>query len=173
MAKMTITEALGEIRTIQKRLLKKAEFIQEHLARASSMVDPLVGAGGSEKAVREARQAFGDLQERLILLRAAVQKSNLEAKVTVDNETRTVSEWFIIKRDVLSQRGQLLSQMSSRLSQGRAELAKHTQDSERDVQFISHVDEKDLAQLVEHHQKICGDVDTQLSLSASTVTISV
>ena len=48
---MTITEALAEIKTIQKRIDKKREFILHHTYRQHTLRDLLEKDGGSPKVV--------------------------------------------------------------------------------------------------------------------------
>ena len=48
---ITITEALAEIPTIEKRITKKQEFITNYLFRVSSTRDPHEKDGGSAELI--------------------------------------------------------------------------------------------------------------------------
>ncbi len=58
MAKLTITEALAEIPTIEKRIEKKREFILNYLYRQSSVRDPHEKDGGSTVLIVREAGAF-------------------------------------------------------------------------------------------------------------------
>src|SRR6266850_8251735 len=100
MGKMTITEALQEIKTIGKRLEKKRLAVSDKLARDTRIKDPLEKDGGSEKFVREERQAIGDLEKRIVAIRTAIQRSNLITMVPIDGNQGTVAEWLTWRREV-------------------------------------------------------------------------
>ena len=62
MSKLTITEALAEIKTIEKRIDKKRQSLQPYIARMDGVKDPLEKSGGSAAFIKAERQAIGDLQ---------------------------------------------------------------------------------------------------------------
>jgi hypothetical protein len=49
MAKTSITEALAEINTIEKRIAKKQRFVHEHLLRQEQLKDPLEKSQGNRR----------------------------------------------------------------------------------------------------------------------------
>ena len=57
MAKLTITEALAEIKTIGKRLEKKREHVKGFLFRQDVFKDPFYSEGGSFSMIERERQA--------------------------------------------------------------------------------------------------------------------
>jgi hypothetical protein len=75
--KLTITEALAEIKTINARLQKKRESIGTNLMRDSRIKDPMESEGGSEEFIRKETQAIDDLQKRIVSIRTAIQQQNL------------------------------------------------------------------------------------------------
>lgn len=58
MAQTTITEALAEIPTIEKRIEKKSEFILNYLYRQSAVRDPHEKDGGSSTLIHRELQAI-------------------------------------------------------------------------------------------------------------------
>ena len=52
---LTITEALAEIKTLEKRIQKKQEFVGSFLYRQEQFKDPLAAQGGSPAALPRIR----------------------------------------------------------------------------------------------------------------------
>src|SRR6478736_7406191 len=96
----TITEALAEIKTIEKRLQAKRDFVKTYMLRVDSLKDPLEKDGGSEKAVSEAQQAINDLQERICELRQGIQKANEDNTIKIEKSERTIADWLVWRREV-------------------------------------------------------------------------
>src|SRR6266851_1458935 len=95
---MTITEALAEIKTIGKRLEKKKQAVLANIGRDSRLKDPLED---SVKYVAQERQAIEDLEKRIVAIRTAIQKKNLETPCTVGENTFMVQEWLNLRKEVL------------------------------------------------------------------------
>src|SRR6266436_4028054 len=100
MAKLTITEALAEIKTIAARAQKKRDGVAKYIVRDSRIRDPFQAEGGSEKWIQQERQVLSDLATRHISIRTAIQQANLSSKMTVQDMTLTVSEWLTWRREV-------------------------------------------------------------------------
>src|SRR5579863_1653454 len=66
MRQLTITEALAEIKTINKRLESKRESVRNYIARDVRVRDPLEKEGGSAEFIKRERQAIIDLEERIV-----------------------------------------------------------------------------------------------------------
>jgi len=100
MSEITITEALAEIPTIEKRIEKKEEFILNYLYRQSSVRDPHEKDGGSNVLITREKQAIADLQLRLIKIRSAIQKANSENSITIGAQTKTITDWLTWRREI-------------------------------------------------------------------------
>lgn len=175
---MTITEALAELKTVGKRLEKKKEAVEAYLMRDARLKDPLEKEGGAVEFIKRERQAVSDLQERTIALRTAIQRVNLTATLTVEGHTRTVAEWLTWRREVAQWHGIFLQHMASgikgirdkALRDGRVVVqAGVAQDND----IIVHLDEKELHEKLELHEKILGDLDGKLSLMNATTQVAV
>lgn len=77
--KLTITEALAEVKTIKARVTKKQEGIMRYFARDARLKDPLLAEGGSSIWIERERQAIKDLLARMVTIRTAIQRKNCEA----------------------------------------------------------------------------------------------
>lgn len=178
---MTITEALAEIKTIGKRLEKKKSFVQGYLWRQEGLKDPLVKEYvDSISAIKAERQAINDLQKRIIQIRTAIQKANETTTLIIGDQTQTMAEWLIWKREVAPAYQQFLIAIANKLHSMRSEvqrkglsvvtsgdLAKTPQD------IIVNIDEQALAQEIEKLEEVLGNLDGQLSLKNATVMVEV
>jgi hypothetical protein len=173
---MTITEALAEIKTINKRLMKKRDFVLSHTIRDDKLKDPLEKDGGSQKVLDAERQSISDLEARVVRLRSAINKSNQETKLTIGSATRTVSDWLIWRREVMPAYQKFLVQMNAKIQSGREALAysRHRAGDDEDVSdLVVNIDEKALGTEAEELEGILGNLDGQLSLLNATVSIEI
>lgn len=177
---ITITEALAEIKTIGKRLNKKRESIYSFLARQEGVRDPLEKEGGSPQFIQQERQGITDLEDRIIALRRGIQHANDETQVTINGDTRTISEWLTFRRDVAPGRRAWLDQVRGRLSnmrdsakkQGVAMISATAISSDvKPTDFVINLDEVAIARELEQLEDTLGQLDGQLSLKNATVMI--
>ena len=190
---MTITEALAEIKTINKRLLTKREFVTSYLLRHEEIRDPLDKDGGSATMIQRERQAIGDLEQRVIDIRAAIARSNEATKITIAGKTRTVTEWLAWRKEVAPGVTAFLSDLRNRIRQVREAQARgqvprtdprlaalavqataiSREKGEKPPEIVVNLDERELAKDSETHEEILGQLDGQLSLKNATTEIRV
>jgi len=184
-AKMTITEALAEVKTIGKRLEKKEQAVLANVARDGRMLDPLGRDGGSEKFVAQERQAIRDLEDRLIRIRTQIQTVNLNTPLTIGKRRMSVAEWLTFRREVAEGQQGFYSGLSLAI---RAIRTKYEQPSfsvrasataiaqtgeNKPIEVAVHLDEKGLIGEAEELETLLGTLDGQLSLLNATTTIEV
>jgi hypothetical protein len=175
---MTITEALAELKTIDKRLESKRSSVQQYLYRQGSLTDPLGPDGGSRKFVTEEQQAISDLEERKVAIRRAIAKANEDTEVTVVGKTRSIAGWLTWKKEVAPGRKQYLHALMHKLRTVRQEIqSKGLQMTTTDAPGINEVtvnlSEKALTKEAEQLEEMIGCLDGQLSLKNATVTVVV
>lgn len=186
---MTITEALAEIKTINARITKKRNEYPKYIVRDARIRDPLERDGGSEKYVREERQAIADLEERLIRIRLVIQNANHMSELTVEGVTRTVAEWLTWRREVAPNLKTNLASMLAIMQNARTQLsnailttqsakAKSAAASGQPVlsmdpppELAYAVNEKTVAEESEKLETILGTLDGRLSLFNATTSI--
>lgn len=187
MSKLTITEALQEIKTIGKRLEKKRASVGQYLARDVRSRDPLEKDGGSAKFITEERQAIGDLEGRVIGIRTAIQRSNLSASLTVGSQARTVAEWLTWRREISAAQVNFLRTMVAGLANIRAQITQkggkmiaasaiavnEAFDPAGPPEVLVNVDERQLIADQEEMETMLGDLDGKLSLFNATTTIEI
>lgn len=176
---ITITEALAEIKTIQKRLEKKRAFIDGFLFRQDGIKDPLEKDGGSFQVVARERQAIADLEARIVAIRRGIQSANETTPVIINGVTRSVAEWLVWRRDVAPGAKQFLEHMRTKLGglrnqaqkSGSAVVAAGSQ-AEKATDYIVNINEQELAAEIERLEDTLGQLDGQLSLKNATVPIA-
>jgi hypothetical protein len=176
---MTITEALAEIKTVQKRINKKQEFIQAYLLRQEQFKDPLEGDGGCRVVVGKERQAIADLEQRIVDLRLAINAANEETVLSVNGVEKSIAEWIVWRREVAPGAQNFLRKLNATIQSARQEAMRRgvtvVQDEgaagSEDV--IVNVDESTLATEIEGMEEVLGILDGQLSLKNATTAISV
>lgn len=179
MAQITITEALAEYKTIEKRITKKEEFVLQYLLRQKRFEDPLVNEGGVVPALKRETQAINDLRERLILIRQKINEANTSNSVTIKDITRTIAEWIVWKEKVAPSVTKFLGSIRNTIDQHRKQaLTKgiRTVTPEEAAQpddLIVHIDQLKLAKDQELLEEILGILDGQLSLKNATITITL
>ena len=177
MSKLTITEALAELKTIGKRLDKKRDFVVQYLMRPEQVRDPLEKEGGTSRAIGEERQGIRDLQNRIIALRRAIQLANEANTISIAGDTRSIADWLVWRREVAPWHQQMLALLRSKidsvrnetLRRGAAIAAPGTDTKAGDV--IVNISEQELAREIERLEETLGTLDGQLSLKNATVLI--
>lgn len=176
MAQTTITEALAELKVIDKRILTKQEFIAQHVLRNEAMRDPLEKDGGSVSAITSALQSIHDLNEQKIKIRRAIQDVNGRTTITVSGTTRPIADWLVWRRDVSGQALQFLRGVSQGIEQQRKQaLARGFKLSDPDAagtgDIVVNMNEQHLSDQIEEMEAVLGTLDGQLSLKNATVMI--
>jgi hypothetical protein len=179
MAQITITEALAELKTIDKRIAKKREFVLTYLLRQEMFKDPLEKDGGSVSAIKRETQSINDLEERKIVIRRAVQQANERNTVAVGRQTRSIADWLVWRREVAPVQQQFLANIRARIEQARTEAARKgaglsgSAETAKPNDVIVNVNEQELAREIEGLEDVLGTLDGQLSLKNATLMIDV
>lgn len=175
---ITITEALAETKTIAARIAKRQQTVTQYLARDARMRDPLEAEGGSMEFIRRERQGITDLETRLVSIRTAIQRKNLETPLTVRGVTRTVAEWLNWRRELSDNRRKFLGSINSLIQGARQNAARQGAAVVTDVNakpgdIIVAVSEGELAAEIEEFEAVLGELDGKLSLMNATTMIEV
>lgn len=177
--KITVTEALQEVKTIDARIQKKKEFIFNFLFRQNNQRDPHEKDGGSATLIARERQSISDLLERKITIRNAINVVNSENIIVIKEQTRTIAEWLIWKRDVAPILRSVLNETAERLQSMRQEVSRKglavTQNapSEVTLDVVVNINEAELARQIENLEETLSTLDGQFSLKNATIQIEV
>lgn len=174
---MTITEALAEIKTVDKRIDSKRKFIETYLYRLDSLRDPHEKDGGSTELIKNEFQAIKDLEDRVVALRNAIQTANETNKITIEGDERSIADWLVWRREVSSKRGQFLNRLRLNLAAARDAVKSGRvsygagQQPTSPADLIVNINEQELNREHEKLQNILGQLDGQLSLKNATVMV--
>lgn len=177
----TITEALAEIKTIGKRLAKKRDAVGSYLVRDCRLRDPQASSGGSRSFIEGELQSIRDLEARLIRIRSAIQRSNLDTQLTIEDCSMSVADWLTYRREVATGRGAFLAKIVQTVEGARDRLAKESrrlvereyEAEEGKADVIVNVDEAELLRKIEQHETVLGILDGKLSLLNATTMIEI
>jgi hypothetical protein len=183
--KITITEALAEIKTINKRLINKRETVLAYLTQPDSARDPLEGSGGSKKFIEEERQAIDDLVQRIVTIRGKIARSNDETIISINGKARSLTEWLAWKRDTSALSSDFLDKMRNTIqsarnlaqTRGMGRSTMHVQATiggdQKPGGITVYLDEASLNQELEEFTETLAIFDGQLSLKNATTTIEL
>lgn len=169
MSKLTITEALAEIKTVTKRIENKRQFVNSSFAMDSRLRDPYEESGGVKKKLREELQAIGDLEQRLVDLRMAIARANSTTQLTIGKRSRTVSEWLIWRREVAP----ATTRFYKGLQAGIANAVKHKFDPNENASVVVVADQAHITETIEDIDAILGELDGKLSLLNATTFVEL
>jgi hypothetical protein len=174
---MTITEALAELKVIDKRIQKKREFVGAYMLRLEQLRDPLEKDGGSVSAIQREMQAIGDLEENKVAIRRAIQVANEATTITVGRATRSIADWLVWRRDVAPGQRDFLTALRTNVERNRQEAVKRGQtavaagEQAKPNDVVINVNEQQLATRAEELEAALETLDGQLSLKNATVTV--
>lgn len=177
---MTITEALAELKTIQKRIDKKREYVGSFLVRQDGIKDPLEKDGGSATVIARERQAISDLEKRHVAIRTAIQKTNQVTPITVADVTKTIAEWLTWRKEVATGAQQFNASLRKTIQTARSQANQKGwqtrsagEVAQAPTDFVVMVNEAELAADAELYDTILGTLDGQLSLKNATVMVEI
>ena len=177
MTKITITEALAEGTTIEKRIAKKRQFVRDYLYRQEQLRDPL--EDGSVDAIAKELQSIGDLEERRIRVRNVIAESNAGTTVSVNGSARSVADWLVWRREVAPQQQTFFNQLRSDIqgvrqeAQSRGFLVVAAEGAAKPGDVIVNLDERELATKSESLEETLGVLDGKLSLTNATTFVEL
>jgi hypothetical protein len=181
MSKMTITEALAELKTINKRLQTKRQNTMNYVARDIRAKDPLEREGGSVAFLIRERQGIADLEKRIVAIRTAIQHSNLETRASIGGHDMSVAEWLTWRREVSTSSREYLSLLIANIKglrdkmqkEGRMLVSAQAEASGGPADVVVHLNEKELLEELEVFDVVLGELDGRLSLLNATTTIEL
>lgn len=174
---MTITEALAELRMIDKRIEKKREFVGSYLLRPDRLKDPLEKDGGSQAVIASELQSVADLEEEKVRIRRAIQQANEATVVAIGKHERSIADWLVWRRDVAPGAQNFLRQVTRAIDAQRQKALQSgarltTQDEANGPNdIVVNVNERDLSAKIEDLDASLETLDGQLSLKNATTTI--
>lgn len=176
MKQTTITEALAELKVIDKRIATKRGAITQYVVRQEMVKDPLEKDGGSVTYIERERQSIRDLEDQKVAIRRAIRAANVATEVTVIGVTRSISDWLVWRRDVSPNALGFIKSISDNLNRLRQDQLKKgvkvtTPDQATSEDLLVNINEQKLAEEIEQHEATLGTLDGLLSLKNATITV--
>ncbi len=175
----TITEALADIKVLNKRILKKQEFVNSHLLTGDHIKDPYADKGGVKKIVEEELQSIGDIRIRIVTLRAAINQANMNTGITINGETKSMYSWLTWRREIMETETVFVAKSAAKiqaeLSQynNRPQVWKDDDEKQHLVHLEPTVDPKLFQDASEKLDVIAGSLDGQLSMKNATTFVHI
>jgi hypothetical protein len=179
-ATTTVTEALAELKVIDKRIATKRTFITSHLSRPEQLKDPLAKDGGSAVVLERELQSIRDLCEQRVAIRRAIQAANARTEISVGGKTRTIADWLEWRRRIADGERDFLRQLVQTVERARQEAtrkggalvsANASMGDSKPSDIVVNMSEVALSNEYESLQAVLETLDGQLSLKNATVTI--
>lgn len=177
---ITITEALAELKTIQKRVEKKQQFVLTYLTRQEGLKDPFEKNGGSVELLRRELQSIDDLRTRHLRIRTAIQHKNHAVTLAISNTTFTIAEWLTWRKELAPSEQSFVSALQRQLAQVRVEAQRKGAvvvgdggNASKPSDVLVNIDEQTLAKRDEDVTETLGVLDGKLSLLNATTQIEL
>ncbi len=181
--RMTITEGLAEIKTLNARIDKTGRDLLPFVCRPSTLRDPLEKEGGSVEFVRRQRQSVTDMMTRIADIRMAIEETNLETELTIDKQTRPVKWWLTYRHEIHQKHADLLNRIMVTTADNRRQLMNTQRQraiatptnaaASEPTEITANYNETELIAESDGVQKLIGTLDGQLSLINATTFIEV
>lgn len=166
---ITITEALAEIKLINRKIAGKWERLEQIAVLPSDKKDPLASEGGSSAVIKQEMQSIHDLYERLVAIRTNVQKANQSNNLAIFGVSMSVAAWLNWRKEVLPNQAKGVTKIIRVVESYRNQ--RRTSATQPEV--VVNVDEVALNKQAEWLMQVEGDLDGKLSLFNATCTIEL
>lgn len=137
---MLIQQGLSELKLIRKRMNKIQEELAEYSAWSSKKKHPwgIKGANQeysvkqAEKEVQSKIQSYHDLAKRFFQIKSAIDRTNLETKITVAGKTFTLHEALLYKNHLIEMNQDLVDACNSAIRKAEVDVDRYNSKKERD-----------------------------------------
>ncbi|TCS96808.1 hypothetical protein [Hazenella coriacea] len=180
---MLIQQGLSELKLIKKRMAKIKEELSTYSAWSSKKKHPwgIKGANQeytvkqAEKEVQAKIQAYHDLSQRFFLIKSAIDRTNLETKVTVAGKTFTLHEALLYKNHLIEMNKNLVDACDVAIRRAEMEVERYNNKKDRDS-----VDNADLLYLFPRQEiekvnqfniEFMEQVDAALQIANATTSL--
>lgn len=174
--KITITEALAEIKLITKKLESKGKFVTTNLTRYKHVPDKI---GDSEKKLNEEMQSINDLYKRMVKIRNVISKANLANTIKIADEEMPITDWLSWKREVAQGQKILYLNIQSTLKReiDKVEMSpqgyKDADGNNKFFELVCNLSYPEYVTKTQEVQEKLDKLDGLLSLKNATIVVEV
>ena len=175
----TITEALSELKLIKDKVAKKEKTVLDNLVSVTHMEDPFKEQGGTAAFLKTEMQAIEDLRHRFVTIRSAIAKANENITLTIGDQSKTISQWLVWKREISKEHVLFYQNIYMRTKTAMDNASAKPQaykDDNGDAQFVkvkANVDQQASLKRAEEITDALQKLDGLLSLKNATTIIEV
>lgn len=179
MQKMTITEALADIKTTTNKITKKEAWVNGHLCLTDAMDDPMEEKGGTKKVVKAEIQSVRDLRIRLVNLRNGINKANFDNTLTIRKRQMSIAEWLIWRREVAKAAQTFESEIHNYVDKTlkdamhRPSVKQEGTENMRIIKILPQVDKEEHRAIADEISETMDELDGKLSHANATVTMTI
>lgn len=179
MEQLTITEALSEVNLVKKKLEHKKKNALTLLTKPDHLPDVYAAQGGSAAFLKSETQSIDDLYRRLIRIRSAISKANIENDITLGGRTLSIHDWLTWKREVSKDETSFINTVVSMTKAQIEEVGKNPrvfEDAEGKKQLLkvqSNVDYPAFIKKQEEMAVLFEQLDGKLSLKNATIVVTL
>lgn len=130
---VTITEALRELKTLDKRINKNINGNYIKLKQNGKVLNSSVGVTEMEKQIKSSYQSVIDLIDRRQKIKNNIVQSNAITKITVNGKSMTVADAIEYKSSIIYKK-KLLQELSHQLDKALYEVNERKVDIEEKAQ---------------------------------------
>lgn len=138
---MLIQQGLSELKLIKKRMAKIQEDLATYSAWSSKKKHPWGMKGTNqeysvkqaEKEVKARIQSYHDLSRRFFSIKTAIDRTNLETKMTVAGKTFTLHEALLYKNQLVDMNQQLVDACNQAIRKAESDVERFNAKKERDA----------------------------------------
>lgn len=177
---MTITEALAEIKLIEKKIESKKNFVLVNLTRFKNAPDVLSKENKTSSDVLKGEmQAIHDLYSRLIKIRTNIAEANLANFIDLGGESHSIHHWLSWKREVSEKYKELFASIHRGLKSAidsngqRPQIFKDETGGVHLCELITNLDYQEYVKKHEETQDMIEKLDGLLSLKNAVVHINL
>ena len=157
---MKLVEAMKKLQIITKRMDSNTKDINRYSSIMSNERPEFGSEEEQKKEVAGLVQANKDLMEQYLTLKKQIERTNLETEVDVDGETRTISEWLVIRRKMAKMMEATYIALNDNTARGR--MAYNSGD--KMPQVVKMFDEKVRLEGLNKWQTMADEIDGRLQV---------
>jgi hypothetical protein len=192
MSEMTIKRGLTRIKTIKAQIERITKEIQDYATWNNKKNHPLGERNESrekqinqaEKTISSQFQKFNDLQKELLKIKFAIEKANISATISVNEQVMTLSEAIAYKQHLSALVDQMVNAYNYSVAKTTREVERYNEgienanhsDAERkallaDIAYLA--PKKELEKLSEFQHEFLAEIDGLLDEANATTKITI
>jgi hypothetical protein len=166
---MMLIEGMKKLRLIEKRMTGNASDIERYASMVSTEMPIFESLEAQKRKVTQLVQANGDLMHEYLTVKNAIDKTNIETQVTLEQGTYTIAELLIIKRKLANLMATTFKALNENTGQSRLRHAPNT--PENPAHLVRLYDEEFKMRGLREWQDLYHVIDSRLEVVNATTPL--